>query len=115
MSDLVDRIHSIRELRRQLHRDPTNLNLIMDIWNEMGRGDINMQDSVELVRLFREAALSSVRGVVELSKAFKELRDLTGDSPRSDLFDPDLRKAIFAFAETVDDKDVAWLVRCLGG
>jgi hypothetical protein len=106
-------MQSTKAVEDRLSLDPSNLLLVKKLWASLDVEDYNLQNGRCLVRMFREPALSSKEGVVELSRAFRALFELTGEAPRKEFFDTQLMGAMLAAGRLVNDEEVKWLLERL--
>jgi hypothetical protein len=104
-------LDTIDRMRIALRGNPEDTDLALRVWEMMGSGQYNIQNGIELVRLFRSPALSSDYGIKVFARLFRELMETSGEPPRADMFDGALLDVIRALASRDNDEDVDWLRR----
>lgn len=107
----------LEESRNRLSEQPDNPALAAETWAMLEGPDYyDYKSGNEALSIFRDAALASNEGVVQLAYAFKELAEKTGEPARKESFDRELLLAVEKACEELEgtDKDaVLWLKYCI--
>jgi hypothetical protein len=97
-----------------LRAEPTNLDAAANVWwlcGSSGGDDVRSAGWVNLA--FRECALASTNGVVEMARAYRELFELTGVTPPPADFDAQLLTAFRAARLATSSSAVQWVLDTL--
>jgi hypothetical protein len=113
MDKWENHLKKIKKLEEILKKNPSNLKYAMELWFALGNGEHNIQDGVRLVKIFREAAISSKEGLEAFAQAYKDLYSLTGERPRIELIDEEFRNAIFEAKASIQNETVDWILDML--
>jgi|HubBroStandDraft_1064217.scaffolds.fasta_scaffold174123_2 hypothetical protein len=103
----------IESVCRALNGDPTNLDLASRYWMALG----DKRDGRSVIAAYRAAALASSVGVAAFARAYRELFDVSGESPRLVYFDTALIQALQRNRSELprtDRENVQWILRSIG-
>lgn len=104
-------------IRRDLSRDPTNIDLGRRYWRELrGPGGADVRTGREALIAFRGGAIASPRGAVALAAALKELGEDSGEFPDPAKFDQELCEALrrsIGYLSDAEAELVRWLLTSL--
>jgi len=103
---------TLETLRRALVSDPTNLDAANRYWNAVG----SSQSGGYIVEAYRSAALTSHAGVIAFGRAYRELFEDSGESPRAIFFDKDLIQTLEASLPALSQSDrslVQWVLQSI--
>jgi hypothetical protein len=85
----------LADLKKTLDSDPTSVELAHRYWVELASvGGRDVRSGGFVIEAFRNCAIASLAGVVAFAHAYHELFEKSGEKPRPDLFDGDLRQAL---------------------
>jgi hypothetical protein len=104
---------AIESIRQSLNGDPTNLDLANRYWTALAE----RRDGRSVIVAYREAALASSVGVAAFAGAYRELFDVSGESPRLVYFDTALIQALQRNRSELprtDRENVQWILRSIG-
>ena len=108
---------SLEQLCQSLRMDPTNLTLADRYWNALGRyKGQDIRSGRYVIEVYRNAALTSREGIEALARAYKELFELSGESPRIVFFDKDLIYALQEYLRNKNQKEeagVQWILESI--
>jgi hypothetical protein len=94
--------------------EPSNLDAAHHYWNALGSlGGYDVRSGGFVIEAYRACALASHEGVLALARAYRELYERSGESPRRELFDEELRQALeagLAALRSQDRDDVGWIL-----
>lgn len=100
-------------LKKKLAEEPENLSVARELWEKLqGPKDFNYKSGNLAISIFKQAAVRTNEGVIQLAHAFKELVQTTGEKPRKESFDEELRLALTRACKELNDPDktiVTWL------
>ena len=105
------------ELRQRLDQDPTNLELANRYWHALGSYEgHDVRSGALLIGTYRAAALNSREGVTALTRAYRQLFLISGESPRVDLFDEELITSLIRSAPELPksmQSEVNWILQSI--
>jgi hypothetical protein len=107
------RKEAIDSVRQTLNGDPTNLDLANRYWTALA----DERDGRSVIVAYRAAALASSIGVAAFARAYRELFDVSGESPRFVYFDTALIEALernLSELPIIDRENVQWILRSIG-
>ena len=121
MGEWEQRNRKLAGLREELQRSPANLDLANRYWHalagDMAKNESDYRSGRYVIEAYREAALVSKEGVEAFACAYRELFDISGESPRTAFFDEPLVLSLKAklpeMAET-DRRNVEWILHSIG-
>jgi len=121
MGDWEQRNLKLAGLREELQRSPANLDLANRYWRALAgdgaKNEADYRSGGYVIEAYREAALLSKEGVEAFACAYRELFDISGESPRMPFFDEPLVQSLKAklpeMAET-DRRNVEWILHSVG-
>lgn len=121
MGDWERRNRKLAGLREELQRSPANLDLANRYWRALAgdgaKNEADYRSGGYVIEAYREAALQSKEGVEAFACAYRDLFDISGESPRSAFFDEplvlSLRATLPEMAET-DRRNVEWILHSIG-
>ena len=95
MSDRPSALQRLAQFKKALDDDPTNVEVAIRYWSALGSvGGYDVRSGGYVIEALRQCALDSDAGVIALAKAFRELFDWNGETPRPELFDEELVQAL---------------------
>jgi hypothetical protein len=85
----------LASLKAALESEPTNVELANRYWVELASfGGHDVRSGGFVIEAFRGCALASHAGAVAFARAYRELFEKSGEKPRAELFDEELRQAL---------------------
>jgi len=85
----------LANFKAALDSDPTNVELASRYWVELASfGGHDVRSGAFVIEAFRGCALASQAGAVAFARAYRELFEKSGEKPRAELFDEELRLAL---------------------
>ena len=121
MGEWERRNRKLAALREELQRSPANLDLANRYWRALAgdraKKEADIRSGTDVIEAYREAALLSKEGVEAFARAYQELFQISGESPRLALFDEplvrSLREKLVGIAAT-DRRNVEWVLHSIG-
>lgn len=108
----------IDALRENLKRDPTNLETASRYWVALANSNgHDVRSGRDVVETFGAAALSDTAGVKALARAYRELFEKSGESPRAEFLGEQMIETLKSALPRLSDQDsstVRWILRSLG-
>ena len=104
----------LADLKKTLDSDPTNVEWAIRYWSGLASlGGNDVRSGGFVIEAFRGCALASDAGVVAFARAYRELFEKSGEKPRAELFDEELRQALKTRLPHLSNGDqviVQWLI-----
>ena len=121
MGEWQQRNRKLAGLREELQRSSGNLDLANRYWRALAgdgaKNEADYRSGGYVIEAYREAALLSKEGAGAFACAYRELFDISGESPRMAFFDETLVQSLKAklseMAET-DRGNVEWVLHSIG-
>jgi hypothetical protein len=121
MGDWEQRNRKLVGLRVELQRSPANLDLANRYWRALAgdgaKNEADYRSGGYVIEAYREAALLSKEGAGAFACAYRELFDISGESPHIALVDElviqSLKAKLPEMAET-DRGNVEWVLHSIG-
>jgi hypothetical protein len=100
MGEWERRNQELAGLRKALKATPANIELAKRYWHALAgskaKGEADLRCGSDVMETFREAAVSSKKGIEVFARAYRDLFDTSGESPRPAYFDERLVTALKA-------------------
>jgi hypothetical protein len=108
----------INAVRESLKRDPANLEIASRYWAALGSSNgHDLRSGRDVVETFGAAALSDSGGAGAFARAYRELFEMSGESPRAEFLGEELTEALKSALPQLSDQDqstVRWILQSLG-
>jgi len=102
-------------LKKILFSEPSNLDAANRYWDALRSvGGHDVRSGGFVIEAYRACALASHEGVIALARAYRELYENSGESPRRELFDEELSQALQARLSALRNHDqdiVEWILQ----
>lgn len=102
----------LENLRQALLDSPTDLEVAYRYWKALA----SSQSGFYVIEAFRSAALASPAGAVAFARAYRELFESSGESPRAAFFDEPLVRALENVLSAVPETDrdsLLWVLKAI--
>jgi len=104
-------------LRCSFGSDPTNVEVANCYWNALASlHGHNVRSGGFVIEAYRQAALASKAGVIALGRAYRELYEESGESPRAVFFDESLIHALQTTVRDLDEparSNICWILESI--
>ena len=114
--DSERRNKTLKHIREALKQDPANLELANRYWGALaGPGD-DRRSGQHVIEAYREAALRSTDGAVAFARAYRDLFEVSGESPRLAYFDGPLIQALRNCVSQLSERNgsvVQWILEVI--
>jgi len=91
MGEPERRTQELSGLRKTLKDNPANIELANRYWcalaGNRAKGEPDLRSGSDVIEAFREAAISSKKGIEVFARAYRDLFEISGESPRPAYFD----------------------------
>jgi hypothetical protein len=104
-------------LRDTFGSNPTNVDLANRYWNALASlNGHNVRSGGFVIEVYRQAALTSKDGVIALGRAYRELHEESGESPRAAFFDDTLIRVLQTTVQNLEEpacSNVRWILESI--
>ncbi len=121
MGEWEQRNRKLAALREELQRSPANIVLANRYWcalaGDRAKNEGDYRSGTDVIEVYREAALLSKEGVEAFAGAYRELFNISGETPRLAYFDELLVRSLKAKLPELavaDRKNVEWILHSIG-
>ena len=102
----IPALQRLTTFKQALDAEPNNVEVAIRYWIALSSVAGNdVRSGAYLIEAFRRCALDSTGGVIALVRVCRELFEMSGESPRSELFDTELLQALKAALPELSDND----------
>src|SRR5450432_1372510 len=108
------------ELRKALKTDPAKIELANRYWCALAgngaKGEADLRSGSDVIEAFREAAVSSKEGAEAFARAYRDLFEMSGESPRPAYCDERLVMALNAGLSELpraERENVEWILHSI--
>jgi hypothetical protein len=120
MGEWERRNQVLDSLRKTLKENPANIELANSYWcalaGDAAKGEADYRSGHDVIEAYREAAISSSDGAMAFADAYRELCDLSGESPRLAYFDESLIQALRKCHSQLSEKErcaIEWVLKAI--
>ena len=114
--DSERRNQALNHVRESLKQDPANLELANRYWGALAGPGGDLRSGHHVIEVYREAALRSTDGALAFARAYRDLFEVSGESPRLAYFDESLIQALRNCVSQLSERDgsaVEWILEVI--